>query len=1002
MNILSRINKKLFHTRISPLIKRGLIIIILLILNINLFSQSYHFRHFTVEDGLPSSETYHVLQDSKGYIWIATDNGVSRYDGYEFKNFTQQDGLPDNTVFEIFEDYKNRIWFIPHSAKLSYFSNDSIYEYEHNDSLLKRIVRTANPIKLSFLVDHSNKVYYADKRNGTFIIDSLGNIEQKNSVEKSHLFILNKDHIVYQNSETLFAIDKNNETIFNLPKNSLSIGEYLFFSDFIAIENNKNIFIATRNTIFKINHNFEYTYNHFPYQIIWINIDNNNNLWVGTRNGVYCYMNTDIFSKPRYHLLKNNEVSSIIKDKEGGMWFTTLNNGVHYLPNTFFKTLSQNLELHNKNIHSLAFDSTYLWLGLSNKVVGIKSDTINFEIKLDWDNIIINKLYPDIKNKELRIAATLMYSFKNNTLSKNILYNSSLQYIHSSSQAKDIIIDNKGNTWIATSNGLYKYDKNNYFIKKSDIFSQKINSLCQKQEDAYILCGCNNGLWEYAMNKDTFKYLGNKNELLEKQIDCMINNTYHNNIWLGTKSNGIVIYDNDQIYNISTKDGLSNNSITSLFLKGNVMWVATRNGLNKITFQDNELKYSYTIESFNKIHGIANNEINDIYVDDSLAYIATKKGLNIIDYTIIKKNSTPPPIYIKNIKIQDKDTIIKNHYVLPYDKNSIRIEFVGLMYKNNENKRYKYKFNQVAKKTNWIETNENNVNLSFLPSGKYTFNVLAINEDNTESIEPASISFTITPPYWKTWWFITAISFLTFSMFYIIYKIRINEINKRNNLEKKLLKEVNKFRQKALSQQMNPHFIFNTLNSIQYYIYNNDIDSSIQYLSKFSKLMRLILENSQYDTIPIQDELDTMDLYLQLEALRIDENFEFEIIVNNQVNTKFYKIYPLLIQPYIENSIWHGLIQKGDKKIKIEILPDNDSILCIIEDNGIGRERAMEIKKQQHVTHKSHGTEITSKRIEIINKFYNRDFKVEFIDLKDNAGNAIGTRVLLKIPKITD
>ena len=685
MIIFSILNKRLNQAKNSQLIKTSFIIIILLGISINIYSQPYHFRHFTVEDGLPSSETYHVFQDSKGYIWIATDNGVSRYDGYEFKNFTQQDGLPDNTVFEIFEDYKNRIWFIPHSAKLSYFSNDSIYEYEHNDSLLKRIVRTASPIKLSFLVDRSNKVYYGDKRNGTFIIDSLGNIEQKNSDEKFRPFILNKDLIVYHNNSSLFAIDKNNEPIFNLPKNSLSIGEYLSFWDFIAIENNKDIFIAIRNTIFKINHNFKYTYNQLPDQIIWINIDNNNNLWAGTRDGVYCYMNADIFSKPRYHLLKNNAVSSVKKDKEGGMWFTTLNNGVYYLPNTFFKTLSQNLELHNKNIHSLAFDSIYLWLGLSNKVVGIKSDTINFEIKLDWDNIIINKLYPDIKNKELRIAANSMYSFKNNTLSKNILCNSSLQYI--SAQAKDIIIDNKGYTWIATSSGLFKYDKSNYFIKRSDLFSHKINSLCQKQESAYILCGCNNGLWEYAMNEDIYKYLGNENELLEKQIDCMINNTYHNNIWLGTKSNGIVIYDNDQIYNISTKDGLSNNSITSLFLKGNVMWVATRNGLNKITFQDKEFKYSYTIESFNKIHGIANNEINDIYIDDSLAYVATKKGLSIVDYTKIKKNSTPPPIYIKNVKIQDKDTIIKNHYILPYDKNSISIEFVGLMYKNNENKK---------------------------------------------------------------------------------------------------------------------------------------------------------------------------------------------------------------------------------------------------------------------------------------------------------------------------
>jgi LytS/YehU family sensor histidine kinase len=161
------------------------------------------------------------------------------------------------------------------------------------------------------------------------------------------------------------------------------------------------------------------------------------------------------------------------------------------------------------------------------------------------------------------------------------------------------------------------------------------------------------------------------------------------------------------------------------------------------------------------------------------------------------------------------------------------------------------------------------------------------------------------------------------------------------------------------------------------------------------------LDNSQHDTIPIQKELDALDLYLQLESLRLDENFKFEIIVNSSVDTQLYKIYPLLIQPYVENSIWHGLVQKGEKMIKIEILPNDDSILCKIEDNGIGREKALE-RKNQKEKHKSHGTNITNKRIETINKLYNCNFKVEIIDLKDTIGNPSGTRVLLQIPKITD
>jgi ligand-binding sensor domain-containing protein len=997
MIIRSIINKIWFKAKEFLKIKRGLFLIILLSLNLSLFSQSRPFRHFTIEDGLPTSETYHVFQDSKGYIWIATDNGVSRYDGYEFRNFTTEDGLPDNTVFEIFEDYKNRIWFVPHSAKLSYFLNDSIFEYEYNDSLQSRMELSTSPLKCSFAVDSSDNILYGDRRNGAYLIDSHGNINKVSKTSSIHL-IMNKltcNNIVNKSTINPINIIKDNKIIFSSKLDSLIPNKSTNTNLHIAISINDNIYIISNKVLIKIKNLSHINVKVLQEGAIWISKDSNNDIWLGTRDGVYCYTDTNLFNYPKHHFLRNKNVSSVLQDKEGGYWFSTLYDGIYYIPNLYTKILNIQDGLQNKDINSIASDSTYLWLGLNNNVIELKSNRIKKEIRLGNENIIIKKLFYDFNYKKLWIASKFLYSYKDSNLNIDSAFIKKNNKKTRGAIVKNIHSDNFGNIWFASSAGLFKYESFNNTIVRTSSFARKINTVCQNKTKYSLLCGCNNGLWEYSINNDSYNYLGDKNELLKSQIDCIISNTYHNNMWLGTKSNGIVVYENDTVYNISTKDGLSNNSITSFYLKDNVMWVTTINGLNKITFQDKKLKNNYNIESFTKTHGLSSNEINDIYVSDSSAYIATKNGLTIIDINEIKINNTPPPIYIKNIAVLDKDTIIKDRYILSYNTNSIRIEYVGLMYRNNKNKKYKYQFNKIDKKGDWVETNENYVNLSYLSPGEYIFKVIAINEDNTESIKPANVSITITPPYWRTWWFRTSSIILALLIIYILYRTRIGIIKKRNDL----IKEVNKFRQQALSQQMNPHFIFNTLNSIQYYIYENDNVSSTRYLAKFSKLMRIILDNSQFDTIPIQSELDAMELYLELESLRLEKGFNYEIIVHESIDTDMYKIPPLLIQPYVENSIWHGLVnKKGEKMVKIELVPDNDSVLCIIEDNGIGRERATELKKQKPKKHKSHGTNITSKRIEMLNKINQCSFKVEFEDLKDNKGIPCGTRVLLKIP----
>jgi len=205
--------------------------------------------------------------------------------------------------------------------------------------------------------------------------------------------------------------------------------------------------------------------------------------------------------------------------------------------------------------------------------------------------------------------------------------------------------------------------------------------------------------------------------------------------------------------------------------------------------------------------------------------------------------------------------------------------------------------------------------------------------------------------------------------------------------------------QANLRQQMNPHFIFNTLNSIQYYMYQHDKLATNNYLTKFSSLMRKVLENSQHTSVPLNDELDALKLYLDLEIIRFKDKFTYEITIDEEIDTLLYKVPTMLIQPYVENSICHGLIPAENKgSIKIDLKLKDDYISCIIEDNGIGREAAMIKKNKSENNHNSLGTQIVASRLDLVNALYGTTLKTIYTDLKNKEGEPVGTRVEIQIP----
>jgi LytS/YehU family sensor histidine kinase len=236
------------------------------------------------------------------------------------------------------------------------------------------------------------------------------------------------------------------------------------------------------------------------------------------------------------------------------------------------------------------------------------------------------------------------------------------------------------------------------------------------------------------------------------------------------------------------------------------------------------------------------------------------------------------------------------------------------------------------------------------------------------------------------------IGYLLFRQSRLNNRRKISEMNRR----------ISEITQANLRQQMNPHFIFNTLNSIQYYMYQHDKIATNNYLTKFSSLMRKILENSQHTFIPIRDELDALKLYLELETLRFKDKFRYHITVDEDVDTFLYKIPTMLLQPYVENSIVHGLVNKeGNGNLNIGIHYHGDFLVCVVEDDGIGREAAQDLKRARAANHNSLGLKITESRVDLTNALYGTQMKITCTDLKNDGGEACGTRVEIQIPVMT-
>ena len=415
-------------------------------------------------------------------------------------------------------------------------------------------------------------------------------------------------------------------------------------------------------------------------------------------------------------------------------------------------------------------------------------------------------------------------------------------------------------------------------------------------------------------------------------------------LWVATYGAGIICIKNGKVIDqITTHKGISSDICRTLFVNNNYLWVGTDKGLNKINISQTP----YPVTTYSTSDGLPSNIINALYVDGNTIYVGSPAGLTFFDETKVT-NYSKCNLRILDISVGNKSQPLQDSYRFHYRENSLKISYAGISFKSGGNVSYRYRLKGLSDE--WDSTGQNMLEYPSIPPGNYELELIAVNNKGIIS-NPVKISFMVEAPFWQTLPFQVLIIAVVILITWILVAWRFSILRKEEQERSSIQQKLNELEQMALRAQMNPHFIFNCLNSIQNFIITSDLEATNWYLSEFAHLIRQTLDNSEKSTISITNEIKYLKRYLELETMRFGHSFEYTIEVDEELDCDLVSIPTMILQPYVENSIRHGIRYRetGGGRIDIKFKKSTEGFICIIQDNGIGRKKANEYKSQVRV-----------------------------------------------------
>lgn len=968
-------------------------LLIFLGLSVLSFSQSLKFENYTTKDGLISDEVYKIYQDKKGYIWIFTNYGAMKYNGKEFIPVLKNLPFNQSFIYSYYESEKGQKWIANSNAKIYEINNDTVVMILGIDKLSKKLKHDGSEIS-ELLVDKNKNIYINTKRDSYKLIKRNNyqpiEIAKQYDGDSISTYIFEIGNELFSATSSKFKSQgvnpkKKDITIKFINENnfkktfSLKVeGSNLFVPSFFKRIKNE-IYFSFDGNIFKIKNGI--TLKKIAINSVILNYvkDRNNHLWVGTlNNGLYELDENDSIIN---HYLKNKTINHVLIDSNEGLWATTSESGIFYCKN-LNETHFENSSAFKNEIRFLKKIETKLFLAdLLGNIFIIENDkpiivkhnaTKNLDvldiIKYKTGYIICYRYHFDFleitKNATSDILPLIQPAyfptklFNLDTDSILCLSNTNILILNDGIKS---LSENKKNIILNLPHKLYDFAKRNN------------DRLFATDDGVYILA--NNRLVQPNYLQTT------KNS---KVIKIIKDNT--NNFWFCTKGSGIFkLTPKNSLINYTKIDNLPSNIINNIsFESDNSILLSTNNGLFYTKYSD------LGLQNWTKIYD--EQVKNSIEFNDKI-YTISRNGLVTINKDLKNKNN---PIYfnLASIIVNGTNNITGKIKKIKYHENNIEFNYDIISLSENITS-ISYTLTGTIKKSGTV--NNKQIILQNLSPGIYTL-IASISSEN-KILNYLTTQFEIIPAFWQTNWFYGLISIICFLLFFLISWLFIRYFKNKENKKNENNRLITEYKLIALRAQINPHFMSNCLTAIQNLISNNKPDLANQYLAKFSFLVRQVLNFSSKSLVSLKDELEITELNLELEQLRFDNKFVFQIEYDDSIDLGNILVPPLIIQPIIENAIWHGLLPLNkivSGKLWIKIRLNNNTITIIIEDNGIGRKNEIEVLNNQK---ESSGIKITKQRILNLNNLHNitnGDFYYE--DLKDELNNPIGTRVYMILP----
>lgn len=1007
------------------------------------------FESFDFTEGA----VYDIEEDWNGFIWLATDDGLFQFDGTVLKQYAhsgRDTSLPHNQVFDIFIDQKEReLWLgtAMGACRLDPASGQiQVYQatYGQPNSLADNIVRKIFKDRMGQIwvgcYNHGLSLYRAetnDFQNFFYEIPAIDSLQADHprlneswlnsfkamaqDADDPDLFWLGtplglvKFHQQAQSFKWLFL--ENQSTQRDVLMHSVTA--VLPIKDKLVVGTAYDLLIldpqtgAIRILEAKTEEGTKLSYITHLYQ------DDAGGLMVAYENGL---ARVDLTTWEIITTwLDNPELQSFygirLQDSAKRLWVhssgaTRLYDPLKQITEVFlleeelraqarvFKRLNDSLIvlLTTQSSQCHLFDlRSYTWNSITMQGADLSAKTVSWRdiIPLDEENVLLlglNQIYQLNLNTGKLQRFWYQVPADNPGLTKGL-------------------IDQNQRLWVASRRvGLYRIDlktgEMKHFIDElNSAFSSSLYTwITDLHEDrtgkVWIRLARSFAIYDpvqdqfrvfsHFQNPDnTFRYIRN---FAESPTGVM---------WLGSEDNGMGKVDTKQleagiVRKYTRSSGLISDLIQQMaFDPDGKLWLLSNLGIS-VFDTEKEIVQNYSWD-----RGIPFTQ-NFIPLANRKIALALPVGIGLLDAGKTQPAQIVPEPYISRIRNRGELVYEGGNQMhlekLQFDRAGAaycQLEFSALGYSNP--KQFAYRMLELGE--DWILTaDQRSASYSNLSPGTYHFQLKCRLVDGQWSAIQ-QIEIKVAPHWWQTWWFQCTVGLALLLIAYSVYRGRLENVRQKERLKSEFQRKLHDVEMQALRSQMNPHFLFNSLNSIQMFIVKNQVMEAVEHLDNFSRLVRLILQNTRNPLVPLKDEVEALNLYMEMENLRFKTKFTHRVEVHPGIDIYKQHIPPMLLQPFVENAIWHGIQhKKKDGEVVVRISQTEQHLICEIEDDGIGRVAARKIQEKTNRIHRSLGMKITKDRIQMMNESQGTPARIEVVDLYGEEGKATGTRVVVYLP----